>query len=122
MSHVAEGACKILDLNDLEVGAGHLGFELVRNQTTYKWFGSWMNDWHNPQRAAAMRGHDPKTFGQCEHVLRRKDAQAGDYEIGVVKARDGVGFELVYDSWGSGQKLEAAGGVGLTKIADEYNM
>jgi hypothetical protein len=122
MSHVSEGACKILDLTDLETGAGNLGFELVRGKTTYTWFGKFLNDWNDPQRAAAMRGHNPETFGQCEHVLRRKDALPGDYEIGVVKARDGVGYELVYDSWGNGRKLEEKGGVGLTKIADEYNL
>lgn len=122
MSHVAEGACKILDLNDLETAANQLGFELVRDQKTYKWYGSWLNDWRDPQRAAALKGHDPKTFGQSEHALRLKNAQPGDYEIGVVKARDGVGYELVYDVFGSGKKLETAGGVGLMKLADEYNV
>ncbi len=55
-------------------------------------------------------------------MLRLKGASKGAYEVGVIKARDGVGFELLYDQYGGGgHALEAKGGKDMERLADEYN-
>lgn len=117
MSHVASVECYVTDLEALEAAADGLGFTLVRNATTYAWYGRWMNDF-NESHAAVTRGHDPKTFGTCVHKLRRKNHQAGDYEIGLVPRLDGKpGFELIYDNWGNGgRQVEALAGKNLSEL------
>ena len=120
ISHVAAVDCLVTNLDDLDVAADRLGFVLLRGQRTHAWYGRFMNDWSVAQ-AAATQGFDPKLFGTCLHALRRKDHQAGDYEIGLVARRDGKpGWELVYDLYGPGHKLELAAGKALGTLKDEY--
>lgn len=115
MSHVTDVKLKIHDIDALEEAVDKLGMILQRGQKTYQWYGRFMND------SSAYGGYDPKDFGKCEHAIRRKDHQAGDYEIGVVNARDGNGYELLVDTWGPGGKLVAAGGGrSLDGIRREY--
>ncbi len=118
MSHVASVELFVTDLDALEVAAERLGLVLERGATTYHWYGSWQNDYH-AQEAAVRNGHDPKSFGKCEHKLRRADGQG--YEIGLVPRVDGgSGWELIYDNWGSGGRLiHDAAGVGLVGLKDE---
>jgi len=121
MSHVASVQCFVTDLADAKAAAEACGFVLMENQRTYKWFGTWMMD------SNLAAGHDPKTFGQCEHALRLKDARLTsdgkpiDYEIGLVPRLDGQkGWELLHDNWSSyGQRLYAKAGEGLSKLKDE---
>lgn len=106
---------KVKDLDALEESADALGGELRRGQKTHAWYGRFMND------SRSYGEHDPKDFGKCEHAIRLKNHQAGDYEIGVVKAKDGEGFELLVDTWGPGQKLVTAfGGPQLHGLRREY--
>jgi hypothetical protein len=122
MSHVTDVKMKVKDLDALERAADRLGLRLVRGQTTWKWFGSWQNDFHG-KHAAVDQGFDPAQFGKGEHALVRKDAREGDYEIGVVRARDGDGYELLYDGWGSdGRRLEQAAGHHLEDLNREYTI
>src|SRR5439155_1428606 len=68
----------------------------------------------------------PKDFGKCEYALRVKGTRpqmgpGGPWEIGVVKAKDGDGYELLYDAYGgAGQALTNAVGVGARKLRQEY--
>lgn len=126
MSHVAAVDLKIQDLDALEAVCGRMGLELVRGKTTYKWFGRFLNDWtsaEGQERAAALNGFDPATFGHSLHVVRRKDRNGGAYEIGIVARRDGKpGFEAVYDAWGSGGKLvEQIAGKNLVTLKKELS-
>jgi hypothetical protein len=115
MSHVADVNIKIKDLDCAAMAAKILGGELVKGQTTHKWYGRFMADWSD-ERAAANR-RDPKTFGKCDHAIKFPGV---DYEIGLCKEADGS-FTVVYDSWGSGRDIEAkCGGVGLPRLKDEY--
>lgn len=120
MSHVASVKCYVTDLDVLDAVASRMGLELVRNATSYKWFGNWVGDFRG-DTAAVSNGHDPSTFGKSLHKLRRKDHREGDYEIGLVARLDGqAGYELLYDNWGSGgRRIEERAGRGLKTLKDE---
>jgi len=115
MSHVAAVECYVTDLADMRAAAAACGFELCEGQTTYEWFGTFMND------SDLARGHDPATFGRCQHALRLKDHRPGDYEIGLVPRVDGQpGWELLYDNWSThGARIEARAGARLATLKDE---
>jgi hypothetical protein len=121
MSHMVSVECFVEDnLTTLETVANTLGLVLDKNVSTFKWYGQWVNDFSG-QTAAVTNGHDPKTFGQCVHKLRRADANANDYEIGLVRRLDGQpGYELVYDNWGTGgRRIEELAGKNLGTLKDE---
>jgi hypothetical protein len=122
MSHVADIALSITDLDALEAAAEAAGYELVRDAKTYRWYGSFLNDWQDGSRAAALRGIDPKLFGTCEHKLRRKGAPDSEYEIGLTAVPGRKGLTPIYDSYGGqGRKIEEAfGGVGLPRLKQNY--
>lgn len=113
MSHITDVRLRITNLEHLETAWKNLGgTRMARDQKSYRWYGRFMND------SSQYGNRDPKTFGQCEHALV---ADAGGYEIGVVKAPEGQeGFDLLYDSWGPGARLEAVAGRGLAKLRQEY--
>lgn len=107
MSHVAAVSLEIDDLPSLKEAAKALGLEFITNQTTYKWFGRFMND-YSGENAAHLNGINPKDYGKCLHAIRIPgDSKA--YEIGVIKRTDGKpGFQLVWDFWQGGYGLEKA--------------
>jgi hypothetical protein len=96
MSHVATLKTRILDLDALKTAAAELGMTFAEGRTTYRTF----------------YGAKP-----CAHAIT---AAGASYDVGVEAAKDGHGFELTFDSWGPGAKLEAVAGVGLGKLLDEY--
>lgn len=102
MSHVSCVNVVIKDLDALRKVATDLGLDFVEGQTTYKWFGKWVRDYHQDD-AAYKHGIDPKNYGKCDHVIRI----AGDdtaYEVGVVKHPDGS-YRVIWDFFGPGQRL-----------------
>jgi hypothetical protein len=105
---------KIRDLAALADAAPHVGLEFREGQTQHSWYGHFVGDSQPPA------GRDPKDYGKCEHALRLTDHRAGDYEIGVVKALDGDGYELMMDEWGPGQRLLQKVGPRATKLQQEY--
>jgi hypothetical protein len=122
MSHVTDVSMRVTDLDALERAADRRGLRLVRGQRTWKWYGRWENDFHG-KHAAAEQGFRPADFGKCEHALVLKNAGPHDYEVGVVRARDGNGYELLYDAWGSGgQRLEKAAGHHLDDLNRDYTV
>ena len=121
MSHVADVDLHITDLDALEAAATAAGFELVRGATTYKWFGSFLNDWSDASRAAVHRGIPPELFGTCDHKLRKVGAPEGAYEVGLTRVPGREGYTPLYDSFGSGKALEQAlGGPGLPALKQGY--
>lgn len=119
MSHITDVKLKVKDLDGLAEAAGALGLELVRGQKTHAWFGRFMSDSAEGRRVAQERG--AHTFGKCEHAIRRKDHQQGDYEIGVVAEKDGS-YSLLYDTWGhGGSRIEQKAGPQLTALRREYS-
>ena len=101
MSHVVKVQLKITNLDTLAEACEELGLVLVRGQQTHKSFASASN--------------------KCEHAIRAKNHEAGDYEIGLVKADDGAGYVPAYDNWGrSGAKLDKLAGQSLVGLKDAY--
>ena len=80
------------------------GLEFKPNQKNYKFFGSWVNDYHKDD-AAYKNGFDPKEFGKCEHAASVKD-KPDAYEIGLVKRPNGQpGYNLLCDFYAKGRGL-----------------
>ena len=101
MSHVTDLKLKVRDLDALEETLAerfpHL--ELRKNQKTHAWWGTFVGDSVPPP------GRDPKKFGTCAHAIGRrgfapKNGPGGEWEIGLVPALDGDGFDLLADSYG----------------------
>lgn len=110
MSHVTEVKLKLTDLDAVEEAAKACGLELVRGQRSFRWYGHFVGDTTPPA------GRDPKDYGKCEHALRQTALPDG-YEIGLVPALDGNGWDAMYDSWSSaGRALPAA----VTTLRREY--
>lgn len=120
MSHIASVKIIIKDLDALRRAAAELGLEFVEGQTTFKWYGRWLNDYHAPE-AAVNNGFDPKKFGQCQHAIRIPN-NASAYEVGVVANPNGEGFTLLYDNYAAGRGLEAKIGQGAQKLQQEYGV
>jgi hypothetical protein len=90
------------------------GLVLKRDQKTYKWYGRFMNG------SRDYGDIDPKDFGKGAHALQLANHTSGDYEIGLHPAKDGDGFQVVFDAWGPGQRLTAAVEAGANKLRREY--
>lgn len=121
MSHVEKAKCEIMDLEMLEhvLAKECPELELVRDKKTYKWFGRWVNDYHG-ENAAYRQGVDTADYGKCDHVVRFKNQRANEYEIGLVKNKDGKGYSMVYDFFGSGSRYSNKFGKQLGKIIQPY--
>ncbi len=104
MSHVANVDLEIDDLGSLKEAAKAIGLEFMDGQTTFKWFGRFMND-YNGQNAAHLHGINPKDYGKCLHAIRIPGNDKA-YEIGVIKNPNGKGFTLVWDFWQKGFGLQ----------------
>lgn len=123
MSHVVHVAMEITDLKLFAATCDELGLTFAKGQTTFQWYGRWVND-YNAQEAAVSQGIDPTTFGQCVHAVRIKGTQPGEqYEIGLIKSKDGPGYNLIYDSWSSGGRAleKCVGGKKMSTLKRAYS-
>lgn len=104
MSHVSDVRLKIRDLDALE-RALPPELELRKGKTSFAWWGSFMGDSTPPA------GRNPRDYGRCDHAIGYKgvaprNGASGEWEIGVCKALDNDGYDLLLDSFGSaGAKL-----------------
>lgn len=118
MSHVASvPKLNITDLKALASACAELGLEFVQNQKTWKWYGTWVND-YAAENAAYKLGIKPEDYGKSEHAIKLPDCS---YEIGVVRNNKGE-LTLAYDFWGEGRKLKAAIGEGCEKLVQHYGV
>jgi hypothetical protein len=118
MSHVESVNVQITDLEALKDACKRLGVEFVPGKKNYNWFGRSVGDYKLPE------GFTAEELGKCEHVIK---VPGVNYEIGVVPAKKGKGYTLLFDFWGSagrhdGMKLKAKFGAGLTKLVDAYSI
>lgn len=117
MSHVATVELVIKNLNALKKACADCGLEFMEGQTTYKWFGKWVND-YSGSNAAFKHGIKPEDYGKCTHAIRVKgNSQA--YEIGVINKQDGS-FGLVWDFWSGGYGLEKVAGPNCGNLTMHY--
>ena len=114
MSHITDVKLKVRDLDALEEACEELGLELRRGQTTFAWWGTFVGD------SRSYGELDPQAFGTCAHAIRVKgttprNGSGGPWEIGVVPARDGDGFVIGFDTYGT------AGAALLEKVGRDAN-
>ena len=93
MSYVAEIQIKIRDLAALAAACRRIDAEFCEGQTTFAWYGRFVGDSTPPA------GRNPRDYGQCTHAIRVPGAR---YEVGVVQALDGDGWDLLWDSYDAG--------------------
>jgi hypothetical protein len=120
MSHVTDVKLKVHDLDALEKACTKLGLELRRDKKTYAWWGNFVGDSTPPA------GRDPKDYGKGEHAIGRAgttpcDGASGEWEIGLVPALDGNGYELMADTYGGpGRALLERAGPQFNTLRREY--
>jgi len=120
MSHVTDVKLQITDLDALDEACQALGLELRRDQKTYAWWGAFVGD------SSAYGEHRPADMGKCEHAIKvagtsPRNGSSGPWEIGVVKAKDGNGYKLFFDTYGSaGRALADKVGAGADRLRREY--
>jgi hypothetical protein len=90
MSHITSININITDLSALKAAITEFGAEWREGQQTYTWFGRSVGDYPLPE------GFTQEDLGKCEHAIRLPGCE---YEIGVVRKKDGTGFTLLYDFW-----------------------
>jgi len=95
-----------------------LGLTFHENQKTYKWYGTWVNDFHG-QDAAYRHGIKTEDYGKCEHAISVPGSQ---YQIGLHKNPNGPGLVPVFDFYGSGHNIQALLGGGGEKLKQVYGV
>ena len=107
MSHVSKLELTIKDLNALIQACIKLGFQFVKDQKTYVWYGRWVGDSPLPE------GVDKKDLGKCDHAIK---VPGCSYEVGVLRKRNGS-YTLLWDSWEAKLRLAIGNNAGILKQA-----
>jgi hypothetical protein len=93
MSHISKIEVEIKDLDSLARACGRLDLKFAKNQKVFKWYGA---------------------KGECDHAIKVPGAT---YEIGVKKAKNGEGYELICDYYDKGIEKVIGKQGGLLKQA-----
>lgn len=114
MSHVVASETEIPEaqLQTLIEACKHFGLEFIKGQTTYKWYGRFMDDYDRDD-AAYKNGIKPEDYGKCVHAIRLPGCA---YEIGVYKHPQTGNLRLIYDFFGEGRKIDALIGKRCEKL------
>ena len=110
MSHISKIELVIHSLEDLKDACRKLGFEFIKNQKTFKWYGRWVGDTPLPE------GIKIEDLGKCDHAIR---VPGCDYEVGIVKRGDH--YILLWDYYSEGG-LEVKIGPNAGKIKQAYTV
>jgi len=117
MSHVV---CSQIIINDLDALKKAVAMfpELKwnENEKTFNWYGEWFND-YSARDAAYRNGIDVDQYGKCDVCIQMKGV---NYEIGVVRRKDGEGWSLVWDNVGDGYRLTELLGKHAEKLTVAY--
>jgi hypothetical protein len=116
MSHVCTISIRIKSLDALKAAVAELGAEWREGQTRYKWYGHSVGDTPLPE------GMTVADLGKCSHAIH---VPGVNYEIGVVRNKDGDGYTLACDFFGGygehdGGKLLQKFGEGCQKLTQIY--
>ena len=106
ISHIAIIQLEIKSLDALIQACTRLGFQFVKNQKTYTWYGRYMGDTTLPQ------GITVEELGKCDHAIK---VPGCTYEIGIVKRNNR--HILLWDSWESQLRLAIGQNAGIIKQA-----
>ena len=121
MSHVTsinDIVIKEEDLKVLPAVCEELGLTLNQGQSSYKWYGRWVND-YSAQDAAHLNGITPDMYGKCEHALSVPNNPTA-YEVGVTKIADGT-YRFAFDFWSGGHGLCKHIGAKGEKLYQTFN-
>src|SRR5574342_676271 len=117
MSHMDAAKAVVMDLDCLKDAVStFLKLHWREGQTTHAWYGKWMDD-HDTETAAYRQGVPVEDYGHCLHAI---SVDGSGYEIGVVKRKDGQGYSLVWDFYGTGRNINKVIGDGAEKLMVEY--
>ena len=102
ISHITDVKLRVRDIDALAEAAQLCGLDL-REQDRFAWWGVFMNDSKSYGELA------PSEMGHCSYAMRvpdtdPKNGSIGPWEVGVVKAKDGDGYNLYYDTFGRAGK------------------
>jgi len=113
MSHVVLIKANITDLEVVASACKRLGFHFHLQQKTFRWYGTWLNDF-DAALAAHEQGIDPKDYGKCDHAISIPGA---NYEVGLLE-REGS-YQLLFDFYEHAIK-EQLGGEGAPRFLQAY--
>ena len=111
MSHISKIELVIHSLEDLKDACRQLGFEFMKNQKTYQWYGRWVGD-----TPIARRGLKLKI---SVIAITPYGSLVVNYEVGVVKRGDH--YILLWDYYSVGG-LEPKIGPNAGKIKQAYTV
>ena len=106
MSHISKIELEIKSLDALIQACNRLGFQFVKNQQNFTWYGRWVGNTPLPE------GINVEDFGKCDHAIK---VPGCSYEIGVVKRNNS--YQLLWDSWESKLKLSIGENANILKQA-----
>ena len=98
MSHISKIELVIHSLEDLKEACRQLGFEFMKNQKTFKWYGRWVGDTPLPE------GIKIEDIGKCDHAIKVADCT---YEVGII--RRGNHYILLWDYYHVGGLVQKIG-------------
>ena len=114
MSHVVSIQLLIKDLEALKMACKDLGCEFIKDKKEYAWYGVHVGDYPLPE------GMTKEEMGKCNHAIKVPGA---NWEIGVVKEKDGKSYKLIYDFFGDeGRKIHNVCGENLGKLKQRYTI
>ena len=119
MSHVEKAVGtisddpKLLECIEKALLANFPKAHLLKGKKTYNWYGRHVGDHPLPE------GFKADELGVCEHAI---SLDGCGYEVGLVKSKKGKGYSLLFDFWGTGQKLRESFGAGCEKLTDAINV
>ncbi len=97
ISHVICVKTAFKNLDALERACKNLGWTLNRGKKTYKWYGTWVND-YSQEDAAYRMGVKTSDYGKCEASITIPGCS---YEAGLVKGENEGEFNLIFDNYDS---------------------
>ncbi len=108
MSHIVTVSVELRDLAAVKAACQRMGWQLVENQRTFRWYGRYVGDFPAFEKQLRSLGIKTEDYGKCTHAIK---VPGCEYEIGLVQK--GSQFIPLWDSWCTG---------GLDKIATENGM
>lgn len=115
MSHISKFELDVTNLDALDSACSKLGIELVRDQKTYKWYGTRVGNDPLPD------GLTIADLGKCDHAIR-VPGKSNAYEVGVVKNKTRPGYSLMWDYWMGGYGLEEKVGKNGDLLKQQYQV
>lgn len=106
MSHIAKIELEVKSLDALIKACTRLGFQFMKDQRTYTWYGRFMGDSPLPE------GIKVEDLGKCHHAIK---VPTCTYEIGVVKHNNT--YILLWDAWQANLRLAIGTNAGIIKQA-----